>query len=93
MTTLPETCGAERIECAAIKHFDGTEFSVPSPGRHNHVIAFMQGRYGEGHHEQGFITSRGRFVDRREALVIASAAGQIRVKTGDPDVLYSEDVW
>ena len=38
---------------------------------------------------QGFKTSEGRFVDRKEALHIAMIAGQID-KHYDNDVLYSE---
>lgn len=42
--------------------------------------------------EHGFITSNRRFVDRVEALRIAKEAGQIFVKHGRPDRLYSEDL-
>lgn len=43
--------------------------------------------------EQGFVTSTRRFVDRREAFEIASAAGQIVKKHGDESQLYSEDLY
>ena len=68
--------------------------SVPRPGRHHHVGWFL-GTHGVEHHDQGFLTSSGRFVDRYEAYAIAEAAGQILVKTGSPRVptLYSEDLW
>lgn len=40
---------------------------------------------------QGFITSKGRYVDRAEALLIAQAAGQVRPeRQGD---LWSEDLY
>lgn len=42
---------------------------------------------------QGFVTSTGRFVDRKEALAIAKAAGQIIKKQGNANNLYSEDLW
>ena len=42
--------------------------------------------------EQGFLTSLGRWVDRTEAMAVATKAGQI---TDPPDrtELYSEDIW
>lgn len=39
---------------------------------------------------QGFLTSRGRFVDRREAMVIARSAGQTDSEASD---LFSEDLY
>lgn len=42
---------------------------------------------------QGFLTDRGRFVDRQEALALAERAGQVREKHGPVGVLFSEDVW
>jgi hypothetical protein len=42
--------------------------------------------------EQGFVTSDGRFVGRKQAGCIAILAGQIeRLKW--PPLLYSEDLW
>jgi hypothetical protein len=45
--------------------------------------------------EQGFLTSSRRFVDRREALAIATKAGQLegRHKHEPIDKLMSEDLW
>jgi hypothetical protein len=85
----------ETIERAAI-YFDTVIYSVPRPGRHHHVFQEMHDKHNvESHdgHVQGFVTSRGRFVDRREAVVIARACGQIRVKTQPEYELFSEDVW
>lgn len=42
--------------------------------------------------EQGFVTSEGRFVNRKEAFLIADAAGQIKHKHGESNSLYSEDL-
>lgn len=43
--------------------------------------------------EQGFVTTRGRYIDRGEAFLIAQAAGQIIHKHGsDEPSLYSEDL-
>ena len=39
---------------------------------------------------QGFLTSRGRYVDREEAMKIAQATGQT---TSDKSGLFSEDLY
>ena len=84
----------ETIECAAIRH-KGVVYHAIRPGRHHHVFQTMHalGLHGESMREQGFLTSSGRFVDRREGLAIASAAGQIKDKTFPHDILFSEDMW
>lgn len=43
--------------------------------------------------EQGFITDKGNFVSREEALKIATECNQIIKRTGGGDILFSEDVW
>lgn len=51
--------------------------------------------YGEdaaGHHEQGFVTNKNRFVDRKEAMEIARAANQL-ITSSTFDELYSEDIY
>lgn len=93
----------ETIEAAAIR-YDGVTWTVPRPGRHHDVIAFalrerpwLESIGGE----QGFVTSTGRFVDRKEARQIAEAANQIIESCGADGVpfkrqhpdLFSEDVW
>lgn len=86
----------EHIEAAAVK-FDGTILALPRPNRHHHVF-----REYYRHHstdmpteslDQGFITSRGRFVDRTEGLVIADRHGQIVKKHPTFSELFSEDMW
>lgn len=42
---------------------------------------------------QGFMTSHGRFVDRREAKKLAIAAGQVKASEVLGPDLYSEDVF
>lgn len=88
---------SERITAAAIR-FHGTVVSLPPPARHHHCIrAAVHVGYDDWRpgHEQGFITSDGRFVDREEALRIATAAGQIIDDDSTrPHIgLFSEDVW
>lgn len=85
----------ERIERAAIRH-DGNVYSVPRPGRHHNVIWEMVGLGGfsaRDMHDQGFVTSAGRYVDREDGLRLALAAKQITLKHGNPRELYSEDLW
>lgn len=85
----------ETILRAAIWH-KGLVYHVPAPGRHHHVILLMaeKGLGPEAQRHQGFYTSAGRFVDRREGLKIAEAADQIIRRTGAADdQLYSEDLW
>lgn len=45
-----------------------------------------------GEYEQGFVTNKGRFVDRQEAMLIARAAGQVKSDITF-DELYSEDLY
>lgn len=42
---------------------------------------------------QGFVTSKGDFVTREEAWVIAEREYQIKRITGSPGILYSEDLY
>lgn len=96
----------EYILCAAIKrlkpvkvenynyqtinqHLDDI-YSIEIGRRHNDIIA----RFGKLYLDvtkQGFYTSWGRFVDRKEALQIAKDAGQ--VEETNFNQLYSEDLY
>lgn len=94
----------ERIAAAAIQAGELTLSQRP-PGRHHTILRSMEGLGIPASHarnaEQGFVTSTGRFVDRREGMHIARAAGQLipraggymagEISTGDE--LFSEDVW
>lgn len=42
---------------------------------------------------QGFVDNHGKFLTRKEALVVAQAAGQIRYKHEPEYELYSEDLY
>lgn len=42
---------------------------------------------------QGFLTSKGRYVDRKEAWRIAFAAGQVSPREGEGPILTSEDLY
>lgn len=84
----------ETIERAAIKR--GMKiFDVPRPGRHHDVINLMRDRGYDlaACERQGFTTSSGRFVNRREAMKIAKAAGQLIAEPRYRDTLFSEDIF
>lgn len=94
---------SEFITAAAVR-WRGAAHSVPRPGRHHDVIRVLFSRWPEGAPfagTQGFMTSRGRFVDRREGAKIAYNAGQLlpdelarRGRTPEThDKLFSEDMW
>lgn len=66
-------------------------FTLPAPARHHHILHYLA--RPDFHVEQGFLTSTGRFVSRKEAMGIAVAAGQVSPsKVQSPD-LFSEDLW
>jgi len=94
----------EYIICAAIWYQDGNvyphqPFNIKSGivfcGRRHHncfipaSIAFPQ--RDKEKIEQGFLTSKDRYVNRREAAVIARNAGQISDETNI--CLFSEDIY
>ena len=80
------------IVAAAIRQ-TGILYALPAPARH-HDILHQSGADGAG--LQGFIDSEYGFVDRQDAWLLATRAGQLldRAPTdGRGGVLYSEDVW
>lgn len=89
----------ETIKAAAIRHPDGRVFFLGRPMRHHdvirHVVDVLKLGPVTGAWEQGFWTSRDRFVRRAPALLIARRAGQLegRKKTPPETHLFSEDVW
>lgn len=85
---------------AAACIYKGTVYSLPPPARHHNVMRHIWDTVGGeafiGPGAQGFVTSRGRFVNRREALRIVKAAGQPQIDHPALNVgerLYSEDLW
>ena len=88
----------ERILEAAIKTPNGVVHS-PKPARHGdiiHALAEKTGKPVPGDWEQGFVTTRLRFVSRREAFEIAVRERQLKPRRegqyNGPE-LYSEDLW
>lgn len=93
--TIPEI-----IIAAAIKKI-GTDMIVmhERPSRHSASLNAVPHRYEDGKNawECGFITSRGRFVDREEAGRIVRDTGQgTTTNLGNNNLrglLFSEDLW
>lgn len=89
----------ETIVSAALC-IDGLIISAPRPARHHTLIHAFDKAYLSkltedrivALDEQGFLTSTGRFVGRREAAGIALEARQID-RLNYPPQLYSEDLW
>jgi hypothetical protein len=95
--------GTATIVAAAIKCHDKDTgnfiISAPPPFRHHHLLRCFYGLSGEplrnSGTNQGFLTSTGEFVDRKQAMVIALAANQPLIDHPSRiDVtLFSEDLW
>ena len=93
----------ERILCAAIKrkeernchnvYYEGQNdiLKIEIGYRHPDIIQRFQGELDLK--EQGFYTSKGRFVDRKEAFIIAENALQLIGVSGGHGTLYSEDLY
>ena len=79
----------EMIVAVAIKTPDGEV--LVSRHCHSELIVMFPDKFMDA--EQGFLTSKCRFVDRKEAYIIAAKYGQIVFKHGLPDELYSEDIF
>jgi hypothetical protein len=88
---------SENLTAAAIRLPVGNVVAVPAPGSHHDAIqaARAAGNFHAEIHgsELGFITSAGRFVDRRRAALIAISAGQRKRVSGPHDLLFSNDIW
>lgn len=85
--------------CAAIQMPNG---EVIHGHRHCHCIDVARARVPMDREaiikaEQGFVTSRGRFVDRQEGMLIQRASGRSSAYTADGayhgDGLFSEDLY
>ena len=76
----------EYILCAAIKRLEPKECqpyhnndicNIEIGYRHHDIFQRFPGEVSKHPDDQGFYTSRGRFVDRNEAMLIAWWAGQV----------------
>lgn len=85
----------EKIVAVANRHTSGVLFVYMNPGRHHNIIelAYYYFANHESNHEQGFITSNGKFVDRYIAKKIAVKANQLLPDASKGMKLFSECVW
>jgi hypothetical protein len=85
----------ERIQCAAVRIRKGEDKFILMGGyRHSDImlnLVLLGIRERVSNEDQGFMTSTGRFVDRKEAALIAESAGQLIREIGSQ--LYSEDLY
>lgn len=84
----------ELIKHAAVKSLNGDMILLGKC----HAECFQQGfhsgiKMSKKAHDQGFITSNGRFVSRSEACLIAIGTGQITQIEGSYTLLFSEELW
>lgn len=87
----------ERIVSSAVKFkFNGNSHNqILCAKRHSTIFKLMHEKDFICDSEnliQGFFTNTDRFVDRRDAVYIARAAGQVPISF-EKDFLYSEDIW
>lgn len=96
-TELPEL-----VVCAAVIGFIGLDKLEVIGLRHYDPFMRLQikmleenTKYKFNEAEQGFITNKGRFVSRQEALKIAQANNQMRRYSSgkNPNMLFSEDLY
>ncbi len=99
MTTEPTVDRTQRkVICAAILYGD---FLVCGARHYDTPMHSVLGKIPfhiiDQHEDpqQGFIDQWGKFMSRHEAFEVATAAGQIIQKTGNPNgkELYSEDLY
>ncbi len=97
----------EYILCAAIKrnspkecarHYDNNDlYNIELGYRHCDIFARFGKEVSNKLEDQGFYTSRGRFVNRHEAFFIAYHANQIPIslydERGKNAKLFSEDLY
>ncbi len=93
----------EYLLCAAIKRLKPSTchrgykeefhdiYDVELGWRHPDILHKFEGIVSKSPKDQGFFTSKGRFVNREEAEVIAKECGQVTQLIGG--VLTSEDLY
>lgn len=88
--------GSARLVSAAMKMRDGL---IVAGVRHYSpdMRATLRRIYGDSYkdevEEQGFIDTRGNFLDRSAAWIVAEKHGQIREQVSTPGTLYSENLY
>jgi hypothetical protein len=92
---VPEPFASERWKGKPVYPVHLT-ITAPPPARHAHLLHPVMSEEAIGPDDQGFVTSRGRYVDRYEALRIVIAAGQTQIDHPSRNAggqLFSEDLW
>lgn len=97
---------AERIVAAAIQVRQWSPYpepgawvhmtyTLPAPARHPHILHAASYQQPEPlmRIDQGFLTSTGRYVGRKEAMGLALIAGQVDPATKRLPDLFTEDLW
>ncbi|QIG74718.1 hypothetical protein EVC12_083 [Rhizobium phage RHph_I42] len=103
--TVSVTQSHPTIVAAAIQYY-GITLSLPAPARHHHVSHLLFEHVLErlkeeeqtdmtGHYFEGFLTSEGRFINRKEARALLKVNGQplregVRIH---PTEAFSEELW
>jgi len=82
----------EKIVKAAIRVKPPTDEWIITGSYHGECLAKLRDEIRLIGREDGFVTTYGRFVGRKEGLEIAKAAGQIVKKHNPKNVLLSEDL-
>jgi hypothetical protein len=95
-------CDTDQEIIVSVAVYHGCIWSLPKPARHSNVLESIHAVFiGRGIDfeaiavppiNQGFITNRGRFVNRTEAMQITYRAKQLLRSSTSP-YLYSEDLW
>lgn len=90
----------EELIVAAAVRYDGAIISFPRPARHGDCLNWLHhhGIARNDARDHGFLTNKGRYVDRAEAgkMVLASKQGtpQMNPPEINPNLhLFSEDMW
>jgi hypothetical protein len=86
----------EHITEAAVI-YECVTYSLPPPNRHHNLIHMLYEKMGKRMmivcDSQGFMTSEGRYVGRKEALVIAKKANQLLPRHQHETELFSESIF
>lgn len=87
--------GVPKITHVAVRWGDKV-FAAPKPNRHHDILHPLVKTLGHDY-EEGFLNDRGEFLNRKNALLLATESGQLNRRQGaqfyqGPE-LYSEDLW
>ena len=83
-----------RIVKPAIKTSDGKIHSVRGPANHIHILKKMEEKGIKEKGTRGFIDSKGKFLNRKEAMDVAVESGQLpKSYSGKGLGLHSEDLY